>query len=143
MFSRETVARYLERSYADIGERPTMGPNFLPVIIDRFAREQLWAPAQSRGIVEKELPELLFVCERNAGRSQMAAAFAHQLSYGWVGVRSAGSHPEEPVADPAGRSLEAVHRIRYDIYHRAWDLLETLVPADALIAVHGPAGEQR
>jgi protein-tyrosine-phosphatase len=198
VFSRETVARYLERSCADIGERPTVGPNFLPVIIARFAREQLWAAAQSRGIVEKEPLELLFVCEHNAGRSQMAAAFAHHLSNGWVGVRSAGSHPEEqidpvvveamselgvdvtvefpkpltdevlraadvvvtlgcgdacpvypgrryldwPVADPAGRSLEAVRRIRYEIYHRVWDLLETLVPADALIAMHGPAREQ-
>jgi arsenate reductase len=198
VFSHETVALYLERSYADIGERPTVGPNFLPVIIARFAREQLWAAAQSRGIVEKELPEVLFVCERNAGRSQMAAAFAYQLSNGWVGVRSAGSHPEEqidpvvvqamselgvdvtlefpkplsdevlraadvvvtlgcgdacavypgkryqdwPMPDPAGRSLEAVRRIRYDIYHRVWDLLETLVPANALIAIHGPEGHR-
>jgi arsenate reductase len=36
---------------------------------------------------------VLFVCERNAGRSQMAAAIAHQLARGRVGVRSAGSAP--------------------------------------------------
>ena len=33
-----------------------------------------------------------------------------------------------PVADPAGQPLEVVRRIRYDIYHHVWELLETLVP---------------
>ena len=81
----ETVARYVEDSYVRIGDRPTVGPNFMPVIIERFARERLWAVAQSDGTVEKPLPEVLFVCEHNAGRSQMAAALAHHLSNGWVG----------------------------------------------------------
>ena len=97
VFSGETVARYVTAAYAQIGDRPTVGPNFLPVIIERFAREQLWAVAQADGIVEKPLPELLFVCERNAGRSQMAAALAHHLSNGWVAVRSAGSRPDEQI----------------------------------------------
>jgi arsenate reductase len=68
VFSRETVARYLEESFEQVGDRPTVGPNFLPVIIERFARERLWAVAQSEGRVEKPLPEVLFVCEHNAGR---------------------------------------------------------------------------
>ena len=49
VFSRETVARYVEDSYEQIGDRPTVGPNFLPVIIERFARERLWAVAQADG----------------------------------------------------------------------------------------------
>jgi len=97
VFSPETVTRYIEASYQDIGDRPTVGPNFLPVIIERFAREQLWAIAQATGAVEKPLPEVLFVCERNAGRSQMAASLAHELSRGWIAVRSAGSHPDEQI----------------------------------------------
>jgi arsenate reductase (thioredoxin) len=99
VFSGETVARYVAASYAQIGDRRTVGPDSLPVIIERFAREQLWAVAQADAIVDKPLPEVLFVCERNAGRSQMAAALAHHLSNGWVGVRSAGSHPDEQI-DP-------------------------------------------
>ena len=95
VFSRETVTRYVEASYEQIGDRPTVGPNFLPVIIERFAREQLWAVAQADGRIEKPLPEVLFVCEHNAGRSQIAACFAHHLSNGWVAVRSAGSHPDD------------------------------------------------
>jgi hypothetical protein len=61
-FSGETVARYVEESYEQAGDRPAVGPNLLPVIIERFARERLWAIAQATGIVEKPLPEVLFVC---------------------------------------------------------------------------------
>jgi hypothetical protein len=33
------------------------------------------------------------------------------------------------VADPAGRPLQAVRRIRYDLNHHVWELIETLVPS--------------
>jgi arsenate reductase len=99
VFSPETVTRYVDASYEQLGGRRTVGPNFLPVIIERFAREQLWAIAQSTGAAEKALPEVLFVCEHNAGRSQMAACLTHHLSNGWIGVRSAGSHPDGQI-DP-------------------------------------------
>jgi len=40
-------------------------------------------------------PEVLFLCVHNAGRSQMAAAFARQIGAGRVIVYSAGSAPGE------------------------------------------------
>ena len=49
--------------------------------------------AQAEGRVAKQVPELLFVCVQNAGRSQMAAALAQHLSARTVHVRSAGSAP--------------------------------------------------
>lgn len=39
------------------------------------------------------MPEILFVCEQNAGRSQMAAVLANHLGGGRVHVRSTGSAP--------------------------------------------------
>jgi protein-tyrosine-phosphatase len=45
---------------------------------------------------------VLFVCVHNAGRSQMAAAYAHHLSGGGVEVRSAGSAPADTI-NPAVR----------------------------------------
>jgi len=39
------------------------------------------------------IPEVLFVCTHNAGRSQMAAALLHQAAGGRVHVTSAGSQP--------------------------------------------------
>jgi protein-tyrosine-phosphatase len=42
-------------------------------------------------------PSILFVCVRNAGRSQMAAAFARRLGGDRVDVRSAGSAPADEI----------------------------------------------
>jgi protein-tyrosine-phosphatase len=42
-----------------------------------------------------DLPEVLFVCVHNAGRSQMAAALLDHYANGKVQVRSAGSDPAE------------------------------------------------
>lgn len=66
---------------------------FLPVLVAKQAREQLMAKAQVEGRRAKTVPELLFVCVHNAGRSQMAAALAEHLSAHRVHVRSAGSQP--------------------------------------------------
>ena len=43
------------------------------------------------------VPEVLFVCVHNAGRSQMAAALLDHHAEGRVHVRSAGSEPAEQV----------------------------------------------
>jgi arsenate reductase (thioredoxin) len=51
-------------------------------------------------------PEVLFVCVRNAGRSQMAAALLERHAGGRVRVRSAGTAPAEAV-DPTVRDAMA------------------------------------
>ncbi|MER6826268.1 arsenate reductase ArsC [Streptosporangium sp. NPDC000563] len=43
------------------------------------------------------LPEVLFVCVHNAGRSQMAAALLEHHAAGSVTVRSAGSAPADSI----------------------------------------------
>ena len=48
----------------------------------------------------EEMPEVLFVCVHNAGRSQMAAGLVKLRSDGRVHVRSAGSDPGDEI-DPA------------------------------------------
>ncbi len=47
--------------------------------------------------IQKHVPEVLFVCVHNAGRSQMAAAFLDQMAHGEVIVRSAGSAPADEI----------------------------------------------
>jgi protein-tyrosine-phosphatase len=44
-----------------------------------------------------EIPEVLFVCVHNAGRSQMAAALLDHHAQGRVRVRSGGSAPGERI----------------------------------------------
>jgi arsenate reductase (thioredoxin) len=112
VFSEETISRVLEDSHELIGERPTVGPNFMPIFVKRFARERLEAVAQAQGLVAMALPEVLFVYEHNSGRSQMAAALAHELSNGQVAVRSAGSHPTERIEAAV---VEAMGEIGIDV----------------------------
>jgi protein-tyrosine-phosphatase len=55
-----------------------------------------------------DIPEVLFVCVHNAGRSQMAAGFLRKLAGDRVRVRTAGSEPAaeiNPVAVEAMREV--------------------------------------
>ncbi len=58
------------------------------------------------------VPEVLFVCVHNAGRSQMAAALLDHRARGAVHVRSAGSDPADQL-NPA--VVEAMREIGLDI----------------------------
>ena len=58
------------------------------------------------------IPEVLFVCVHNAGRSQMAAALLEKHGAGRVGVRSAGSEPADSL-NPA--VVEALAEIGLDL----------------------------
>ena len=58
------------------------------------------------------VPEVLFVCVHNAGRSQMAAALLEHHAAGRVRVRSAGSIPADEV-NP--RVLEAMAELGLDL----------------------------
>ncbi|HEY4938152.1 MAG TPA: arsenate reductase ArsC [Actinomycetota bacterium] len=59
-----------------------------------------------------EVPEVLFVCVHNAGRSQMAAALLDHHAQGRVHVRSGGSAPGERI-NPA--VAEAMAEIGLDL----------------------------
>jgi len=103
VFSVETVARFVEESIELLGEARVT--EFLPVLAHRFARERLRALAQAEGSIAKEVPEVLFVCVQNAGRSQMAAALLNHRAQGKVHVRTAGSAPAEHIHPEAVAAL--------------------------------------
>jgi protein-tyrosine-phosphatase len=58
------------------------------------------------------MPEVLFVCVHNAGRSQMAAGLVKLRSEGRIHVRSAGSDPTDTI-NPA--VLEAMQELGVDM----------------------------
>src|SRR4029077_8393961 len=64
--------------------------------------------------MNEQMPEVLFVCIHNAGRSQMAAGLLNQLAGGRVQVRSAGSAPANQL-NP--KVVEAMHEIGIDVSH--------------------------
>ena len=95
IFSAETVERYMAESLdALAGARLK---DFVPLFVHRFARERLRALGQLEGTIAKDVPEILFVCVQNAGRSQMAAALLDHYAEGRVHVRSAGSDPADQI----------------------------------------------
>lgn len=96
MVSEETVERVVFESYTALGRTASVTTH-LPSLAEKFARDRLTALAQSRGFVAKPVPEVLYVCVQNSGRSQMAAALTRHLAGDRVHVRSAGSQPGEGI----------------------------------------------
>jgi arsenate reductase (thioredoxin) len=95
IFSLETIERYVNESIDRmVGARVV---DFIPLFVHRFSRQRLRALAQAEGAIIKEIPEVLFVCVHNAGRSQMAAALLDHHAKGSVHVRSAGSDPGDRI----------------------------------------------
>jgi protein-tyrosine-phosphatase len=96
IFGTETVERFTRETFETLSETATV-TTFLPLFCDRFTRDRLKALAQADKLIEKDRPEVLYVCVHNAGRSQMAALLTSHLSEGRVNVRSAGSDPADRV----------------------------------------------
>jgi len=96
VFSPETVERFVAESFGQFAETARI-TTYVPVLTERFARERLRALAQVQGVIVSDVPEVLFVCVHNAGRSQMAAALLDHHAQGRVHVRSAGSAPADQI----------------------------------------------
>ena len=122
--------------------------DFIPLFVHRFSRERLRALAQAEGAIVNDVPEVLFVCVHNAGRSQMAAALLDHHAKGRVHVRSAGSAPGDQINPAVAAAMdewgidlsrefpkpltdEFVQRRRRGHHHGLWGCLPDL-PGQAL-----------
>jgi arsenate reductase len=97
VFALETVEACVADSHSRLGEARIA--QYRPLLAYCFARERLRASARAAGLAPSDAPEVLFVCTRNAARSQLAAALLADRSGGRVAVRSAGTDPA-PEVDP-------------------------------------------
>jgi arsenate reductase len=82
----------------------------------------------------EDRPSVLFLCVHNAGRSQMAAGWLHQLADGRIDVLSAGSEPADQVNPSA---VAAMAEVGIDIAAsepRRWDLAD-LEAADVVVTM--------
>jgi arsenate reductase (thioredoxin) len=66
---------------------------FLPVLARRRAEEEIVVLARERHETAQPVPKVVFVCRRNEGRSQLAAALLDHHARGRVDVRAAGTEP--------------------------------------------------
>lgn len=106
-FSAETVERYVLESYTALLRTATVRAHLANRVI-RFASDRLTALAQAKGAIARAVPEVLFVCVQNAGRSQMAAVLTHSLAGDRVHVRSAGSMPASELNPAVVTALQEI-----------------------------------
>ena len=92
VFGLETIERYLIESYDLLAARATVD-TYLPLLAERFAGQRLRSLARLEGAAVSEVPEILFLCVHNAGRSVAAAILTEHHGGGRVRVTSAGSEP--------------------------------------------------
>ena len=104
IYSLETIERHVNESIDRLSGARVV--DFIPLFVHRFAREQLRALAQAEGAIVKDVPEVLFVCVHNAGRSQMAAALLDHHAKGRVHVRSAGSDPADQINPAVAAAMD-------------------------------------
>lgn len=88
-----TVERLVVESFAQVLPRDDL--HSLSTQVETAARALLRAAAAARP--GAATPKVVFLCVHNAGRSQMAAAWADRLSGGLVDAESAGSAPSDKV----------------------------------------------
>jgi protein-tyrosine-phosphatase len=106
IFSYEAVYRYVHESLDSLTNvRLT---DYLHIFAGRFTRDRLRALARTQGLMARGVPQVLFLCTHNAGRSQMAAAFAAHLAGDSMMVLSAGSTPDEEVNQAAVQAMAEV-----------------------------------
>jgi arsenate reductase (thioredoxin) len=104
IYSLETIERFVDESIDRMSGARVV--DFIPLFVHRFARERLRALAQAEGALMKDVPEVLFVCVHNAGRSQMAAALLDHHAKGKVHVRSAGSAPADQINPAVAAAMD-------------------------------------
>lgn len=106
-FAPETVERYVRESYAMLADRARI-TRYLPSLTSRFATDRLTALAKADAAELDHIPEVLFVCVQNAGRSQLAAAILRHIAGDRVRVRTAGSAPANAVRSVVVTALDEI-----------------------------------
>lgn len=106
-FSPETVTEYVNESYDLLATRAHI-TRYLPSLTARFAGDRLRALADAEGLVPADVPDVLFVCVQNAGRSQLASAILRSLAGDRVRVLTAGSEPAGAISPLIIAALDEV-----------------------------------
>jgi arsenate reductase (thioredoxin) len=132
-FDAETVRRLIYGSYDKLAATATVR-DYLPLLAERFARQQLQARAKINSKSDDEMLVVLFLCNHNAGRSQMAMGFFNHLAGGGAVVWSGGSEPQGEI-NPAAITVMAERGI--DIsgeYPKPWTG-EIVQAADVIVTM--------
>lgn len=92
----DLVLRTVRESYAALARGAGISAHLVPTA-QRFAAQRLADITRVATPAAAHVPQVLFVCVANAGRSQLAAALLHHYAGDAILVRSAGSNPAADV----------------------------------------------
>lgn len=141
-FTEETILAFVEDVVDELEARFKVKTH-VPTFALRFARDRLAALAKHEGKIVDHRPVVLFVCERNDGVSQMAAALFEARAGADAVVYSAGTRPAPELLRAA---VEALHEVGLDLLggypkpltkeiEQAADVIVTLDPHDTIAVV--------
>ncbi|HPE13416.1 MAG: hypothetical protein H6524_15525 [Actinobacteria bacterium] len=137
-FSRERLTALVDDLYEQMSAGAKI-QTFVPVLVGRAALTQIRAEQIQAGEVLKTMPEVLIVCQANAGRSQAAAALFRYYAPGLLYVVSAGVAPLGHVLEEVTSGL-AAHGVYLTDIPKKYSQ-EMLDVADHLVIV-GEVGEE-
>jgi arsenate reductase (thioredoxin) len=103
VFSFETIQRYIDESIDLLAGAWMI--DFVLLSVRAVVHERLRALAQAEGTIVNLVPNVLFICVHNTGRSQIAASLLNHYGAGAVQAYSAGTEPALQVADTAVRAM--------------------------------------
>ncbi|MGH3897358.1 MAG: arsenate reductase ArsC [Pseudonocardiaceae bacterium] len=132
--SPEIVDRFVRESFTLMDRKATIQVH-LVALTRRFAWDRLTAWEKVRNAVATGVPEVLFVCVHNAGRSQMAAALLAHHGHGRVVVRSAGSAPSNEINPIVEEALHEIGVPLTDPYPKP--LTDEVVQASDIVITMG------
>ena len=104
---RDKVEATFRDSYARLMATAKV-TTFVPGLAERLTRERLEALAQVDGSHPKRVPEVVFVCVHNAGRSQMAAALARHYGGSHLHIRTGGSAPGARINPDVAHAMKEI-----------------------------------
>jgi arsenate reductase (thioredoxin) len=107
----DTIETFLQSSFSHFMAQARI-PNFVPLLAERFTRQQLQALARIESTDADGKPTVLFLCPHNAGRSQMALGHFTHLAGEQALAWSGGSEPDTEI-NPA--AVQAMADIGIDI----------------------------
>lgn len=110
--SREELTTLVDEIYDEMAAQSTI-QTYLPVLVGRAALAKVSGGLDAAAAQLREQPEILIVCQENAGRSQAAAALFRHYAPGLLFVESAGLTPADRVIPQVieGLAAHGVHLI--------------------------------
>ena len=122
----------------------------MPLLVERFARQRLTALARVEGKISDGKPTVLFLCTRNAGRSQIALGFFTRLAGDRAMAWSGGSEPGNEMNPAAVAAMAEVGIDITDEFPKPWtdeivqaaDVVITMGCGDACPIFHGKRYEE-